>query len=816
MESEKLYKIYALATYKVNKTFINDRYEEYEIEEICDILEQTDKGYHERILEEGTYKLFGDLDNYVDKIDDFIGKYVKFMKSLNINIDKKDFKYTTNEKNPFSYHFVISKYYGSCKKLKEIHQEFYQYMNDNDDLWRTYQKENGKKIGDTSIYANHWFRLPNQSKEQKHDVRHIIKVGEMKDFVLAYVENTSISIDNLQINKSIQEKKKKINQINQYVSPIENIDDDKYAFVKCIEHKILYKFFDLCYQQIRFDDYDSWISVGMSIKNRYGNKGFELFQYFSNKGKNADSDEKLRKKYDSFEENLYHTKTIATLYYFAKIDNKKKYAKLIKLDSPFANFDMTSTDVAKYIKLLKENDIVWSKGVLYYFNGKYWEKDHNAFRYYISNGLYDFLKEILFTCFWDLSSDQFARLKGKVDKLKTLNFKKEVIETTKEYLTNNNITFDNEYQLFGFNNIVYDLKTLKFRDYRYDDYISITTGYDWEKPSKKHIEKINDMVKKIMPKDDDRELLLEIMGTGLEGRPLEKFIVFNGEGGNGKGFLDDLFLMSIGNYGMSGNGSLIFEKARMGANPELSMIDRKRYVVIKEPPATKKIENSIVKELTGGGRISARGLYEGDDKCQKQLHLTLILECNAKPLLTEEPRRAELRRFIDILFGSKFTDNPTEVDENKHIYLSSVKYKDKPFQNKYKTAMLQIVFDAYKNYSKRNFIFDVPKSIVERTYLYLEMSCGIMGWIKENYQVTNNVKDIVKLKDIFFKFKGSEYYFNLAKSDKRKYNVHYFYRQISENIFFSKYYVEKGKQYSNYLTNYKLLVDDNNEDNINY
>ncbi|ARF08564.1 hypothetical protein Catovirus_1_614 [Catovirus CTV1] len=98
----------------------------------------------------------------------------------------------------------------------------------------------------------------------------------------------------------------------------------------------------------------------------------------------------------------------------------------------FSNFDLTSTDVARYIKLLKPNDFVWKEDLLYCFNGKYWEKSDLPLRTYISTDLYEFLKDMLINCFW--SDRMFEKHRRSLECLKKLNFKKEVVETTKEYL----------------------------------------------------------------------------------------------------------------------------------------------------------------------------------------------------------------------------------------------------------------------------------------------------------------------------------------------------------------------------------------------
>ena len=62
---------------------------------------------------------------------------------------------------------------------------------------------------------------------------------------------------------------------------------------------------------------------------------------------------------------------------------------------------------------------------------------------------------------------------------------------------------------------------------------------------------------------------------------------------------------------------------------------------------------------------------------------------------------------------------------------------------------------------------------------------------------------------MYYNFKTSNYYENLSRADKRKYNERYFRNEISENIFLSKHYHErkmiKGVDYCNVLTHYKRL-----------
>jgi phage/plasmid-associated DNA primase len=380
----------------------------------------------------------------------------------------------------------------------------------------------------------------------------------------------------------------------------------------------------------------------------------------------------------------------------------------------------------------------------------------------------------------------FNQMKNQIKKLKSTGFKKEIIETYKEVNSDENLKFDAKSYLFGFENVVYDLELDEFREYKYDDYISITTGYDWREPTHEEIKLMDSLINQIMPIEEEKELYLQILSTGLDGKCLEKFIIFNGSGGNGKGMINDLMMEALGNYGFMGNSSILFETNKTGSNPEKANMHKKRFVVFREPPEKKRFENSIIKELTGGGIFCARGHHETNTK--KELNLTMIIEANKKPLFAEEPTDADARRIIDILFRSSYTQDKEKVDEKNNIYPANSYYKTKEFQEKYKFALIKILMNAYKKYKLNDYKFIIPKSIEERTKTYLELSNNIIQWFKDNYELTEKQIDICKIKDLYSDFNQSNYFVNLSKNDKRKYNKSYFNEYISSNDFFKKYY----------------------------
>jgi hypothetical protein len=197
----------------------------------------------------------------------------------------------------------------------------------------------------------------------------------------------------------------------------------------------------------------------------------------------------------------------------------------------------------------------------------------------------------------------------------------------------------------------------------------------------------------------------------------------------------------------------------------------------------------------------------------------MIVECNKRPLFAEEPEQADARRIIDIFFRSSFTNDETLVDNEKYIYLANSDYKTPDFQQKHKYAIIYILLEEHKKLKKNNYKLILPKSINERTQTYLELSCNIVQWFKDNYEFTEDSKSISKLKDIYEKFTQSDFFSNLSRADKRKYSKSYFTDYIQNNIFFKKYYVERTATVKNFIKNWlpknqnDELEDDLDKDN---
>jgi len=385
---------------------------------------------------------------------------------------------------------------------------------------------------------------------------------------------------------------------------------------------------------------------------------------------------------------------------WAKLEDPEKYKqinqKIKPLDEKIYNQCLNKYGLVKYITCdigivnlilkLESNKFIWIKTELFCWTGSKWEKNNYEFQKYIFINLMIYLneKETLICADYKECKNEFEKecletiiqsiISCKKYCLMSLSFIKKVIEASEARMNNNDIKFDNNPDLLGFNNGVYDLINHEFRPYKYDDYMTMTCGYDYtDKIDKTKLQTIKTLIEQIMPDPDIRKLYLHIFSAGLTGRAIEKFVVFNGGGRNGKGLINEFMKLVLGEYALIyANVSILTEKDKTGANPEKAMLDNKRFVVMKEPQGDIKLKNDRVKDITGGGNISGRMLFS--NKTEIKLSLILVMECNKRPLFEEEPTEAEYERLLDIEHSRKFSTLEEDID-SINVFKEDVKIK---------------------------------------------------------------------------------------------------------------------------------------------
>lgn len=121
-------------------------------------------------------------------------------------------------------------------------------------------------------------------------------------------------------------------------------------------------------------------------------------------------------------------------------------------------------------------------------------------------------------------------------------------------------------------------------------------------------------LERIQPQAEMRRFLRRWFGYSMTGLTAEqKFAFFYGSGANGKSVLVDLMAKMMGDYAASAKIESITGRNRRGggdATPDLMPLIGARFVRTSEPDEGQRLQEGLIKELTGGEPIMVRALNE--------------------------------------------------------------------------------------------------------------------------------------------------------------------------------------------------------------
>jgi putative DNA primase/helicase len=143
---------------------------------------------------------------------------------------------------------------------------------------------------------------------------------------------------------------------------------------------------------------------------------------------------------------------------------------------------------------------------------------------------------------------------------------------------------------------------------------------------------------RVQPKPTQRRFILQWLGYSLTGDAEEqKVVVFWGpKGGNGKGTLMESVAYVAGDYADSVPIETFLQPTtrRSGSQPtpDLAKLPGVRYLRTGEPDKGAKLNESLIKRVTGGDPIDARDLNKSFFTFFAQFKLTIA--CNPKPRIT--------------------------------------------------------------------------------------------------------------------------------------------------------------------------------------
>lgn len=279
-----------------------------------------------------------------------------------------------------------------------------------------------------------------------------------------------------------------------------------------------------------------------------------------------------------------------------------------------------------------------------------------------------------------------------VDALQTDKKQRTILSQVLLLLPESNVVFDvKRPYYFVFKNVAFDMLARTKVEIVKTDYITQSTKYDFVEPTLESINEMKKILEEILPNKDCRECDISVLRSGCLGVRMEKFILANGGGRNGKGLLSALMAVMLGgDYYYFGNASTLTDKIKAGANPEIANMNKKRLIIFTEPESNAALNLGAIKALTGENTINARGLYSGDTKTT--LQCTIVLEVNGKPNINGKIDDSAIERWINIDFPNCFTDDPSLVD-NITKFPQNKKYKTLAWQEGIRCALFKVLMD---------------------------------------------------------------------------------------------------------------------------
>ena len=183
------------------------------------------------------------------------------------------------------------------------------------------------------------------------------------------------------------------------------------------------------------------------------------------------------------------------------------------------------------------------------------------------------------------------------------------------------------------------------------------------------LNQIDDFMAKLFPNESLRKYMWEHLASTLLGSTKNQtFNIYTGAGSNGKSMLVDLMTKCLGELKGTVPITLITQKRTSigSASPELAKLKGKRLAVMQEPQKKEKINEGILKELTGGDIIQGRALYQDSVEFLPQFKLAV---CTNSLFDITANDNGTWRRIRVCDFVSYFTDNPRHDDpEQPHQF----------------------------------------------------------------------------------------------------------------------------------------------------
>ncbi len=504
----------------------------------------------------------------------------------------------------------------------------------------------------------------------------------------------------------------------------------------------------------RSEKYDTWIEIGWIVYNitKGCNEGFELWNKFSKRTTKGNYNEpSILFAWDHMQVRSY---TMGSLRLFASQDSPdlyKVYQEEHSSKNVTASLNGGHSDLAMQLFDVYSTKFICAsieKKLWYEYKNHRWVKIDSGItlRTRINTDLVEKYNEEIKKCFdgngaqtqTDENQARSKKLNAIIVHLKSSGFKDCIMKECQEKFFNGDFLelLDNDKYLLGFTNGVLDMRSLTFRAGKAEDYISMTTGYDYieHNDTDEAVVEVNLILTKIFPDPVLRRYALEYFARLLKGgNDAKNFLCHQGHGDNGKSVIIELVEKALGKYMVKLPTSLLIGKRTQSsqASPELARTHGVRFAVLQEPDGNDVINGGILKELSGNDTVFIRGLFQSGNDMKLLFKLSFI--CNKLPRLGAEDQ-ATWNRVRVLPYESTFPKDNSKVPLTWEEQLKQkIFFRNNTITEKfdiYKTAFMWLLFKTYKECVQKGWTDD-PKRVTEATDQYRENNDFLLQFITE-------------------------------------------------------------------------------------
>ena len=498
--------------------------------------------------------------------------------------------------------------------------------------------------------------------------------------------------------------------------------------------------------------------------------------------------------------------TRKSIMYWAKQDAFEEYEKVQENTLDFyieetmetqTEFDIAQVLYHKY----KDKYVCVSyekKGIWYVFKNHRWEPDRGlSLRLAISkdvHNLYSIRRTNLENEYlhYDQGDDRADFIKKKLKslsdimlKLKRTNDKNNIMREAMELFYDKEFIrhMDTNKYLLCFNNGVVDFKNKEFRVGYPQDYITKTTKIEYIPYNYdlycETIGQINEFMDKLFPIPELNKYMWNHLASCLIGTNVNQtFNVYHGSGSNGKSILADLMSYTLGDYKGTVPITLVTEKRNAigGTSSEVIQLKGIRYAVMQEPSKGVKLNEGIMKELTGGDPIQGRALYCESETFEPQFKLVV---CTNNLFDIESNDDGTWRRIRKCDFVSKFMDEDEQhTDDTQYVFMKDKTLKEKlpVFAPVFASMLVKIAFETDGNVPDCEYIINASNK-------YRNGQDHIAAFVKENILKTGDNKDRIRKQELANHFK---FWFTQEQGNKKQPKGEELYMYMDKKFGFHK------------------------------